>query len=459
MVEKLIDDRAIRAHALPGAVSTALSNVVLGAVPGAGGSLAPARIGEPGRSSLQPASADGRPQVEPHRLPANSLRPRIRQGRAEGKSSPEPDQPPAAKAGSSAQRLLQSILQRRPSDLPQFQKARQQCDEEAQRLSTSLIRSCSWEVAVYCVDALRREQIPITAHIHGALMAKAESDGRPDVVRSVHDALRADLDRHQDLKLDWAVCTSIVATLGRSGFTAQAEGLFRTMLRLDERVDLKAFGALMSAYAQRGSQEAAEAVERLQRELAGHGLSADEMIVGTRVRAQANAGNLPQALVLWGHLLEAGMALHHATGHALIDAFTLRRQPEQALRVMEQMIQRGVMPNSVTFAKLMRCCEVSQHAPAAASAIRRCIESGLLVPSAGYHEPSNVLALGPRDALQHEAFWRCTERELVDVGAALARFHLAAGRALAPSRVEGPGPAKAAAVRVIEMWRVDPPSR
>jgi pentatricopeptide repeat protein len=427
MVDKLTGDRSIGA-AVP---------------PGNAGVRSGARIREMHGPSVQPTAHDGRARVRPGEpLVLGTI-----DGIREKTINARPAQPGRVDwdtgSSSSAHQMLKSLISRTGVDSSPRSR------EEALKFTTSLIGRCEWNEALGFMQMLREGNITPTVMNYGALMAKAkrEPDARLAKVLKVSDDMRADR-----VEPNWFVRTSIITALGRSGRSDEAERVFREMDGPDDRADIKAFGALMSAHAMKGTLAGLEAVERLYGEIIARGLKPDPQILGTRVLAHGKAGRLGSAMPLFEKLLADKITPHLAVCNTLIAACEFPRSSELALSIFDGMIKRDTRPSSVTFSTLMRTCMASKKHSVTISAIELGKKGKVLHPSVGYDASSGHLRLWGRNVMANGEEWRCSSSDLADIGKALAEFHLGAGGGAAPSHIEGPEPARHAARRVIHEW-------
>jgi pentatricopeptide repeat protein len=173
--------------------------------------------------------------------------------------------------------------------------------EEARRQATALMASgCDWEGALGLMSLMRANDIAPNAINYGALMgtAKREFDREQGALKvlEVYD----DMLRHE-VRPNLLICTTVIAALGRRGRVDEAERVFRDMEGRGDVADVKAFGALMSAYAAKAEdlgtpvqerRTAADAVKRLYQELMGRGHGDQAHMLGLRVIALAQPARL-----------------------------------------------------------------------------------------------------------------------------------------------------------------------
>ena len=237
--------------------------------PGSTSVRAPSRIQPARRFSVQSSSLGGGPQFK--------LNGHLAQGATIGihttTLNPQPAPPErvdaVAERSISAQQKLQTLIDRvKPDDSLQSQER-----EEALKFTTYLLsKGCKWNEALSFIEMLRKKEISLNVITYGALMGRAncEFDRKQASIKVLEiydDMLKHEV--HPNLR----VCTTIITALGRQGRPDDAEKVFRVMEKRGDRADYKAFGALMSAYAAKGDNQAIKAVQRLYKELiqCGHG--------------------------------------------------------------------------------------------------------------------------------------------------------------------------------------------
>lgn len=321
----------------------------------------------------------------------------------------------------------------------QFASTIEQVEQEPAllRMTTSLISgSRSLQEALGIVEKLQPWGSGPNVQVYGALIAKADQLGRPDMVLALKTLMEKD-----EIEPNAFILTSVIKALGKLGRSDEAA---KTFDRIGAKADLKAFGAMMSVHANRGDTAAFEKLY-LQLEKRND-LMADDRIRGTRVIAYARSGQLTPALAFFHKMLEAGIFPHLAVCNTLIAACGKYGSSDVALSVFRSMVDRGATPNSVTLSALMRACVSSDDRAVTFAAIEAGRQCGLLRDSLGYDETSRRLSLWPKDLLASETEWRCPDSELPAVGQALAQLHLARSKTIAG--VDGPDLAKRAAVAV-----------
>jgi len=160
--------------------------------------------------------------------------------------------------------------------------------EEARKQATALIGSCNWADALSLLNLLRAQNIPPNVINYGALMgrAKCEFDREQASIKvlEIYDDMRKD-----GVFPNLLVGTTVITAMGRQGRADDAEQVFREMEKRGDRADIKAFGALMSAYATKGDDQAVKAVQRLYKELIQRGHGPDEHRLGSLLLTLAKA--------------------------------------------------------------------------------------------------------------------------------------------------------------------------
>ncbi|KAH7280744.1 hypothetical protein KP509_36G012600 [Ceratopteris richardii] len=233
--------------------------------------------------------------------------------------------------------------------------------------------------ALECFEQMRNEGISPDAVTYASILKACALIGAIDKGVEIHDVIQKQGFLDHDVVLGGA----LVHMYAKCGKLSQA----RTVLQHLPSRSIVVWSALMASYVQKGlGQEALEFFEQLQQEnirpdaLAytcvlkacalvgdkGKGKKIHDEILRERLQEQNPelVAALVEMYVLCGDLLHAHTVLLELSSHSaatwnpLIVGYTQNGQGHEALECYKQMEQQGIPPDSITYASVLKACNV-----------------------------------------------------------------------------------------------------